>query len=188
MKHQNNTFLMAVGALIILFLCIGAASFVGIRVTEWTMSETFENDAATVANVGDSIADYTLPAEFGDGYAVRWEDFSMVAYTADGNSHIYLVQVPESLLPEHAELEQQMRQVSGQGDFRESRVIGRQPCPIRGEPTTLIISEGINHTGQLYRSASALFEGNEGTALINISGPADTWDQEMVETFIESVK
>lgn len=71
--------------------------------------------------------------------------------------------------------------------WMEVRVVERQPCQVRGQETTLVVSEGVSHDGQRYRSASALFEGNDGLALVNISGPANTWDQAMVDTFIESL-
>jgi hypothetical protein len=40
----------------------------------------------------------------------------------------------------------------------------------------------------VYRSASAVFVGNGGTALVNISSPAANWDQTMVDSFIESLQ
>ncbi len=189
MKQQNKPFLIFVGSLTMLCLCIGAASFVGTQVTKWIVSETFQSDPDTVTAVGNSIADYTLPAGFGDGYAVKWSDFSMVMYTAvDNSSHIYLLQTPGSVLLDRETLEWQMRQVTNREDISEARIIDSQPCPIRGEETTLIISEGTNNAGQLYRSASAVFTGNEGAALVSISAPTNSWDQEMVEKFIESLQ
>lgn len=128
------------------------------------------------------------------GLLSRIRDLGMILIAVErqdlhnDNSHIYLLQMPSSTLPERETLEWQMRQITGRGDLREAIIIDSQPCPIRGENTTLIISEGVNYEGQLYRSASAVFTGNEGTALVNISAPTNSWDQEMVERFIESLQ
>jgi hypothetical protein len=81
-----------------------------------------------------------------------------------------------------------MSLASGTDQWSEMAVIETTPCQIRGEDATLVISEGVSHDGSLYRSASAVFVGNGGTALVNISGPAANWDQAMVGAFIESLQ
>ena len=188
MNRSGKIVLILTGGLLALCLFLGAAGYVAWRGTGWFLSQTVESDPATVATVSDAIADYTLPAGFGAGYAINMADFSMVTYTAiDGRSHIYLIQAPPSLALDRDDLEQQMRQASGTDVWTEVRVVDRQPCQVRGQETTLVVSEGVSHDGQRYRSASALFEGNDGLALVNISGPANTWDQAMVETYIESL-
>lgn len=63
-----------------------------------------------------------------------------------------------------------------------------QPCQIRGQETTLVVSEGVSHHNRRYRSASALFEGKTGPVLLNLSTSAESWDEEMVQSFIESVE
>jgi predicted GH43/DUF377 family glycosyl hydrolase len=111
-----------------------------------------------------------------------------VTYTAvNGRTHIYLMQAPRALVLDKNELERQMSVASGTDQWTEVTVIETQSCQIRGEEATLVISEGVSHTGQRYRSANAVFDGNEGTALVNISGPATEWDQEMVDSFIASL-
>jgi predicted GH43/DUF377 family glycosyl hydrolase len=77
---------------------------------------------------------------------------------------------------------------SATDQWSEVTVIETKPCQIRGEETTLVISEGVSHDGHRYRSASAVFDGNGGTALVNVSGPAANWDQTMVDSFIESLQ
>ena len=81
-----------------------------------------------------------------------------------------------------------MSLATGTDRWSEVTVIEMRPCQIREEDATLVISEGISHDGHLYRSASAVFAGNSGTALLNISGLAEIWDQTMVDSFIESLQ
>lgn len=188
MNKTVKILLVITGGILVLCLGLGAAAALALRGTGWALSQVVESEPGSVAAVSNTIADYTLPARFGEGYAVEVADFSLVSHTAaDGRTHIYLLQAPASQLKDRQQLEQQMSLTTGTNGWSEIRVIESQPCQIRGEETTLVISEGISHDGQRYRSASAVFEGNQGTALVNISGPTANWDQAMVDTFIESL-
>lgn len=189
MNRNGKLLLTLIGGLMALCLCAASAGWLMLRATGWAVTEVVESDPATVARVSDSIVDYTLPAGFDDGYAVDIADYSLVSHTAvDGRTHLYLIQGPAGLELERAELEQQIGDVTGGNDWAEVTVMAQRPCEIRGEESTLIISEGLSHDGQRYRSASALFTGNGGPALVNISGPAATWDEAMVDSFIESLE
>lgn len=181
--------LMMIGGLVVLCLCIGAAGWAAFRSAGQVLSQTIDDDPIKVAAVSDDIASYTLPAEFGAGQAVQLANFSMVSHTAvNGRTHITLLQAPASLPLDRDELERQMSLASGADQWSEVTVIETKPCQIRGEAAQLVISEGISHDGSRYRSASAVFAGNGGPALVNISGPAANWDQAMVESFIESLQ
>lgn len=180
--------LVITGGILILCLGLGAVSTLALRGASWALTQAVDSNPASVAAAGNNIVGYTLPTGFGEGYAVEIADFSLVTHTAaDGRTHIYLLQAPASQQIDRQQLEKQMSLTTGTEGWVEVRVIESQPCQIRGEETTLVISEGISHDGRPYRSASAVFEGNQGVALVNISGPTANWDQAMVETFIESL-
>lgn len=189
MNQTVKIILILLGGLVALCLCVGTASWLAFRSAGRVLSQAVDDDPAKVSTISDDIADYSLPADFGAGQAVQVADFSMVSYTAvDGRTHIYLMQAPASLPIDRDELERQMSIASGTDEWREVRVIDTKPCQIRGEEATLVISEGVSHDGSRYRSASAVFDGNGGTALVNVSGPTDDWDQAMVDSFIESLQ
>lgn len=188
MNDSKKILLIIVGTLLGICLCVGAAGFVLLRGAGWFITETVESDAPTVAAVGEGIADYTLPAGYGDGYAVSLGGYEMVAYTAvSGRSHIYLIQGPASLTVDRDTLARQAREATGADAWREVQTVEERPCQIRGQASTLVISEGVSHDGMRYRTASALFEGNGGPALVSLSAPADSWDQAMVDAFIASL-
>lgn len=190
---MNNTakmIVIAVGGLGALCLCLTFASWLAFRGTgQVLLSQAIEDDPAEIAIISEDIADYTLPTDFGEGQAAQLANFSMVSFTAvDGRTHITLLQAPASLPIDQDELERQMSLASGRDEWSEVTVIETKPCQIRGERATLVISEGVSHDGHLYRSASAVFAGNGGMALVNVSGPAANWDQAMVDSFIESLQ
>ena len=82
------------------------------------------------------------------------------------------------------EMEEQLRRGTGERIITEIR-----PRAVWiGQQTTLIIGEGVNGDNVPYRTASALFEGKGGQALVNISMPSASWDQAVVDEFIESLR
>jgi hypothetical protein len=189
MNQTVKIILILLGGLVALCLCVATASWLAFRSAGRVLSQTIDDDPVKVATISDNIASYTLPSDFGEGQAVQLANFSMVSYTAvNGRTHIYLMQAPASLPIDRDELERQMSVASGTDQWREVTVVETKPCQIRGEEATLVISEGVSHDGTLYRSASAVFDGNGGTALVNVSGPSANWDQAMVDAFIESLQ
>lgn len=189
MNKTVKVLIILLGGLMVVCLLLSMAGWLAYRNVGRVLSQTIDHDPTQVAIVSDGIAFYTLPPNFGKGQVVQLPSLSMVYFTAvDGRTHIYLMQTSKSLPTDRAELEQQMSLASGTDQWNELTVIERSPCLIRGKGTTLVISEGVSHDGHLYRSASAVFDGNAGTALVNVSGPTANWDQAMVDSFIESLQ
>jgi hypothetical protein len=189
MNNTRRIVLILVSGLVMVCLCLVAAGFVAVRSAGWVLARTLERDAATVAEVGNDIATYELPAGFGDAFAADLAGFSLVGYTgADRHSHIYLFQAPATVNLDQVDMEQQLRRGAGADNWVEVTEVDRYPCEIRGQQTTLVVSEGANHEQEPYRTASALFAGKGGTALVNISMPSASWDQAVVDEFIESLR
>jgi hypothetical protein len=149
-----------------LCLCFGAVGWLLYSNTGRVLSQTIDNEPTKVAAIREDIADYTLPFGFEEAQAVRLANFSMVSYTAvDGQTHIFLFQAPGVLILDEYELERQMGLATGKDEWRDVTVVESQPCQIRGEESTLIISEGVSHDGSRYRSASAIFDGNGSSSV-----------------------
>ncbi len=178
---------LVVGTLIILVSTL-AAGIIILRLADWGLSHLVENESITVTEVGRSIADYEIPASYDEEYAIEVANFSLVAYQNTNQAgHIYLIQFPDAIEVDPGALAQQLHQVADDNSWTELVAVYHIPCSIRGQAATLVISEGFSHDGFRYRSASAVFAGNGGQALVNISGPADSWDQAMVDTFVQSL-
>ncbi len=72
-------------------------------------------------------------------------------------------------------------------DPKQMQVVENRPVVIRGQSATLVILEGLNSENQPYRSATALFEGRSGPALVSISSMVSVWNPEMVDAFLASL-
>ncbi|MEP7355748.1 MAG: hypothetical protein ABI847_00750 [Anaerolineales bacterium] len=142
--------------------------------------------------IAQEIADFTLPDGYSAAMASRIAHFELVGYNGpDGHSHIYLFQLPPAIHVDQVQLERQFQDTTGnpsQTSGRAMTVIEEQAVTIRGEATTLVISEGTNGAGELYRSANTAFWGKDGQALLSFSGLTSDWDQTMIDAFIASVR
>lgn len=186
-RSHRTILILVVGTFIILMSTLVTGAIV-LRLANWGLNRLVQNESITVTEVGRSIADYEIPTSYDEEYAIEVADFSLVAYRNTGQAgHIYLIQFPGTIDIDPDALAQQLHQVADDNSWTELVAVHHIPCSIRGQAATLVISEGFSHNGFRYRSASAVFTGKSGQALVNISGPADTWDQAMVDTFVQSL-
>jgi hypothetical protein len=198
MDKTTKTLLMIIGSLLVLCACTVAALMGGglwgfTKFVQFADKSTTE-DAQEVAQIASEIADFDLPAEFDTQYGMKVASFSMVQYTTDNEeSYIFLTQFPAGTSINMDEMMRQIRNNSRNLNSPwykvDNKLVEQKPINIRGESTTLSISEGTSDKGVLYRMANATFRGNgEGPALLMVIAPADQWDTKMLEDFIASIQ
>jgi len=162
------------------------------RSTALSILSGVQAEPGEAASIAQEIADFTLPAGYSSAVAADFADFELVGYNGpDGTSHIYLMQLPPAVHVDLAGLETQLQSSTtdqGNTDGLDMHVIDQQSVTIRGQATTLVVSEGTNGQGQSIRSANAAFEGKDGQALLSFSGHTAGWDAAMIDAFIESMK
>jgi hypothetical protein len=59
---------------------------------------------------------------------------------------------------------------------------------IRGTDVEVFIFEGSDESGDVMRQLITTFPGKGGTAMLMIMGTPQSWDQEELDTFIESIQ
>lgn len=190
---MNTTVKIIIGliaGIFILCLLSATAGLLLFNTASKTVSQVIQTDQ-DVTQIAGEIADYDLPAGFGQAYATKVAGFSLVSYTGDDSySHIFLFQLPAGVHVDQAEIERRFQQASGepQDQFQKMKVVDRQTGTIRGQSVELVISEGTNHADMPYREVSGIFQGKQGQAAVMISGPIATWDQGMVDSFLASLR
>ncbi|MGI6209287.1 MAG: hypothetical protein ACOYEW_13885 [Anaerolineae bacterium] len=189
MNRKSTVIFLTATALLMGCLCANVAGMVAIRSAGAYLIRGLASEPGRVNAIRSGIADYDLPAGFGQARAARVMGFSVVAYTGtDDHSHIYLFQVPSSLPLDWARLEREIGPISGNDEYTRTRVVERRACRIAGADSTLVITESINRRDQPYLAASALFRGRGGPAIVSISMPRANWDQAAVDRFVASVR
>jgi hypothetical protein len=120
--------------------------------------------------------------------------WSLVEYfTGDEKTILIVTQFPAGT---SINVDEMMRQIQNNSRNPNSpwynmdtALVEQKPVTIRGQETTLNISEGTTKEGVSYRMASAEFQGNgAGPAMFMIVGPADQWNSQIVDDFISSIE
>jgi hypothetical protein len=192
---MNTTLKIVLGFLVgavlacVLIAVLGLTIF---RAAAVTMLSDVQAQPGEAAQVAAEIADFTLPDGYTSAVATQIADLEVVGYnSASGNSHIYLFQLPPFITVDQAELERQLQSATesqGNDQVMDMRVVEQQAVTIRGQATTLVVSEGTNGRGKSIRSANAMFDGKDGQALLSFSGPTSEWDADLIAEFIAAVR
>lgn len=197
MNKTVKIILIIVGSLILLCACIstiimvtGLASFRS--VTSWTDNYNPVNDEVAV-RVGEEIASFEVPEGFGNPYSIHVMDYSLLGYSSEsGRFHLFLAQFPNGTSIDLTKMLKLVAESSNDSNTiwfnTETMVVSKETVTIRGELTTLIISEGTSVDGIPFRTAAAEFQAHNGPALVMAAAPIDEWDMQVVEEFVSTLQ
>jgi hypothetical protein len=197
MDKTTKTVLIIVGSILAICACGASLLFLtGLwsfgRFVNWVDTGTSE-EPQEVARIGSEIADFDVPEGFGSPYGMHFGEVTSVGYASPSrNTHILLTQFPKGTSINVEEMLKLISQYSTDSNNHwydaQTTLLEQEPVTIRGQETTLNVSEGTSSEGGTYRSAVARFEGRGGPSLLLIAGPVDEWDMQMVEDFVASIR
>jgi len=154
----------------------------GVHATLSTQPEKVNSAAA-------EIADFDVPAGYSPEFSASLDDYTLVSYhPANGHSHLYLVQSENSSDAEKlAEAIYKLNPGSVDTQARMA-ILETRPITAGVQETSLVISEGTNSDGDVYRQAMLAFEGKHGPALLVFSEPLAIWDLDTVNALLTSIR
>lgn len=140
----------------------------------------------------DEIADFTPPEGFTADFSMDVGGMLMIGYNrANSNSHLFLIQAPESSGVTTEQLEQSLRDslASSQGGAAvETTTTEEMPVSIRGEEVTATVGTGTSGDNRTVRVLTVPFTGNGGPALLLYQTDEAEWDQAEVDAFLASFR
>ena len=142
-----------------------------------------------IANAAAKIAEFDLPVGYSPEISASLEGYTLVSYNpGDGHSHLYLIQSEKEADGE--ELASMLEQIAPGSYDPQTRmtVIETRPVTVREQEAILVISEGVTSEGETYRQVTVAFQGKGGPALLMLSEPVTSWNQETVDAFIASIQ
>lgn len=148
----------------------------------------FNTKDAEVTSTAASIADFDLPEGYRPEFTVSLEGYTLAAFKpGDDHSHLYLIQSTNPA--DSQKLSQGLNElIPGKSDPQSRMtIVDTQTISVRGKEAALVISEGINGDGVLYRQAMLAFEGKAGPALLAFSEPVSVWNPDRVEALVSSI-
>lgn len=148
-------------------------------------------DTDRIEALAAEIADFELPKDYAPEYGGRWQGATLVAYHAgEGPRHLIFLQAEEGSDLAKLSTEAALAEVTAQEDSYYSGLaeVEERTVTVRGESTSMVVSEGTNGAGLAYRQVTVPFTGNNGPALVNLTGSLDEWDWALVEAFLASIR
>ena len=193
--NKNKWVWIGLGAA--LLFCCGAVLVAGL--VFWQagkkIQEGVKADPEAAAEAAHKIADYDLPEGYQEQVAMEIMFYSFVMIGPEYSSGsatgpvFMLAQFKAGVNQEQMEeqLRQSFEQQAGNRGLSLS-LVKVEDKTIRGEETEVATYEGTDENGLVIRQVITSFPGKDGTAMLMIMGPADLWDQDVIDAFIESIR
>ena len=142
-----------------------------------------------IAQLAADIADFEPLAGYAPEYGGAWQGATLVAYhVGSGPRHLMFLQTEEGSDLAEMSTEAALAEVTSDESYYSGlEEVEVREVVIRGETTSMVISDGDNGEGIAYRQVTVPFAGNGGPALVSLTGPIDGWDWAMVDAFLASI-
>ena len=193
--NKNKWIWIGLGAA--LLFCCGAVLVAGL--VFWQagkkIQEGVKADPEAAAEAAHKIADYDLPEGYQEQVAMEIMFYSFVMIGPEYSSGsatgpvFMLAQFKAGVNQEQMEeqLRKSFEQQAGNRGLSLS-LVKVEDKTIRGEETQVATYEGTDENGLVIRQVITSFPGKDGAAMLMIMGPADLWDQDAIDAFIESIR
>ena len=193
--NKNKWIWIGLGAA--LLFCCGAVLVAGL--VFWQagkkIQEGVKADPEAAAEAAHKIADYDLPEGYQEQMAMEIMFYSFVMIGPEYSSGsatgpvFMLAQFKAGVNQEQMEeqLRKSFEQQAGNRGLSLS-LVKVEDKTIRGEETQVATYEGTDENGLVIRQVIASFPGKDGAAMLMIMGPAELWDQDVIDAFIESIR
>ena len=181
------------GALVGICLLVSAAVYIfGRPIVDAVRARLWKADPQLAAQVAHKMTDYDLPSgyeelkfsDMGSGTAIV-----MISHLERPADFILIQRVPDGVLGTEyqTEVEEKWSREIAEHHY-DTRTISTQSMTVRGQATTLRILEGTDENGRPIRQAVCMFMGKDSDILVVMVAGQDTWDQALVEQFLQSIR
>ena len=195
-KNNNKWIWIGLGAAALFCLCaVGVAALVFMRIGQ-QFREGMKTDPESASKAAHAIAEYELPEGYEEKFAMDFLVYSMVmmgpesAVTPSSSARPMIMLAQFQVATNQQQMEEQMRRSFEQQSGRRGlkmEIVDVEKMTIRGKEVDVSTFEGTDDNGFVMRQVLATFPGKDGTAFLMIMGPAQTWDKEEIDQFIESI-
>jgi hypothetical protein len=159
------------------------------------IQQGMKTDPEAAAQAAHKIADYDLPEGYQEQVAMEIMFYSFVMIGPESSTGMLngpmfmLAQFQAGVNQEQMEeqLRQSFEQQVGNRGLNMS-LVNVEEKTIRGEETQVATYEGSDDNGHVFRQVITSFPGKDGIAMLMIMGPVESWDQDLVDAFIESIR
>jgi hypothetical protein len=193
-KNKNRGLWIGLGAAALFCLCaVVVAGFILMQVGR-QVQEGFETDPEAASEAAHAIVDYELPPGYQERISMNFLVYTFVMIgpenTETTNQPLIMLAQFDPVGTSQEQMEQQIRQSfeqqAGQRGL-DMQLVEVENRIIRGEEVEVTTYEGSDRSGDVVRQLITSFPGKDGIAMLMIMGPAQGWDEQVIDDFIASI-
>ncbi|MEO5886180.1 MAG: hypothetical protein ABIQ77_00820 [Anaerolineales bacterium] len=193
-NNNNKRIWIGLGAAALFCLCaVVAAGFTFFKVGQ-RVQEGMKTDPESASQAARAIVDYELPAGYQEQMSMDLLVYTFVMMgpepqTSRSGPLIMLARFNEMGANRddmERQIQQSFEQQSGLRGLTMEIVDVRQ-VTIRGDEVDVTTFEGKDDNGSVMRQLVATFPAKNGTGMLMIMGPAQYWDKDVIDQFVESL-
>ena len=172
--------------------CIGSlGSYFIYEQYKQVANQASTDDPVRAAKIGQEIVTYTLPPGYREQSATDVLLFKTVSIGPESEAAspmtLTLTQFMVKSHIDQAARERQAKQLQTDClDNLQPRFVGIQKTMIKGQRVTLTITDSC--PTRLIRILSGTFNGDNGSVMLMAMGSPSDWDQEMLDSFLASIR
>jgi hypothetical protein len=193
-KKNNRGLWIGLGAAALFCLCaVLVAVFLFMQLGR-QFQQGFKTDPEAASEAAHAIVDYELPSGYQERMAMNFLVYSFVMIGPESpkttTGPLIMLAQFNPLGTSQEQMEQQIRQSFEQQAGRRGmrmQVVKVETMTIRGEEVEVTTFEGTDESEAVIRQLITSFPGKDGTAMLMIMGPAEGWDQDVIDDFITSI-
>jgi len=179
MSRQTKIILLIAVGISLVSCCIAAIGMV------FLFNQAITWDPNRTASIGKQIADFDLPSDYTIKGGTNVLGIIGIRITnKSGKNTIWLNQGKTKGTSPDAYL-RSVTAVNYRGV--EWKAVQTKSVTIRGEETSLTIYTGTGPDGHRYHAWACAFTGKGGPAKLIIAAPEETWDEDAMQAFADSI-
>jgi len=189
---ESKKLLIGFGIIIVICCCTAGIAFFAFRLFGNRMESAVKGNPTSVAKAKEDIADFDIPAGY-KPMSFNFLTYNMITLnpeTSGSGMTIMLMQYTGVVSGSSEQMEEQLRRTIAQQNNQPGTsmtIVDTHEEVIRGQTVTVTVSEG-RYQSFTMRQWSTVFKGNKGPTILMIQGIAETWDGQLLDDFIKSIK
>ena len=176
----------------VICICIAGVTFFGFRILGSRFEDMANGEPTSVARAQEKIAEFDIPPGY-EPMAMSMFVYDMIYLTPADSEYdpmIMLMQFSRATAGDPEQMAEQLRQAAEQQTDQPGlsmEMVDSFEEVIRGQTVTVTVSEA-SYQGFTMRQWVTIFQGNKGPVILMIQGIAETWDEQLVDDFIKSIR
>lgn len=192
--NNNRRIWIGLGAAALFCLCaVVVAVFTFYKVGQ-RVQDGMKTDPESASQAAHAIVDYELPAGYQEQMSMDLMVYTFVMIGPEPQNSrsgplIMLARFNE-MGANSEDMERQIQQsFEQQSGFRglTMEIVEVRKVTIRGDEVEVTTFEGTDDNGLVMRQLITAFPAKNGTGMLMIMGPAQYWDKDVIDQFVESI-